>query len=246
MLHSLPDPTEPELASVRDRFERFLAEQKSTQSSPEAVLDLVNTFVCREIPYSWDWEVWGVADYTPTVAEVIKQGREDCDGRAVLAAALLRARGIPAELVADTRHMWVRTPYGQTMNPLGPPVFQTEGKHVRVRWSGLLDLGPAAFGISVFPILRELIVVLALWLLMLPAQVDRRSALLALGFLVQGLLIIRLAGTDPIHPQVGGILLGLANILLAVGGLWVIGFRLARQAKTGAMIPTGLSVYENM
>jgi hypothetical protein len=111
------------------------------------------------------------------------------------------------------------------MGPLGPPLIQSKEGKIQIRWSQLIDLGPPAFGISVFPIGRELVIVLAMWLLLLPYRVDRRSAALALGLLVQGLLIIRAAGTDPLRPWMGGILLGLLSIALPIAGLWLVRIR---------------------
>lgn len=240
-LDTLPDPAEPALAPMKARFEIFLEENGIQSLDPDVLLPLVEKFVRQEIPYAWDWEVWGVAEYLPTVAEVFAKGREDCDGRAVLAAALLRAKGIPAELVADTRHMWVRTPHGETMNPMGPPIIRSEGGNVRIRWSGLLDLGPPAYGISVFPLGRELIILLCAWLLLLPWRVDWRSAGLALALMAQGLLLIRYAGTDPHYPWMPGILLGIFSLLLAVGGLWLVRLRY----RVPAPEPTGLTLTED-
>ena len=58
--------------------------------SPEEALEHVERYVYEKIPYEWDWNTWGVADYLPTVEEVMEKGVEDCDGRAVIAASLLR------------------------------------------------------------------------------------------------------------------------------------------------------------
>lgn len=236
-LDTLPDPDEPALEPLKARFDAFLAERGVETGEPDTLLAEVNAFVRREIAYSWDWDTWGVAEYLPSLAEVIASGREDCDGRAVLAAALLRSKGIAAELVGDTRHMWVRTPVGETMDPLGPPVFEAQAGRVRVRWSGLIDLGPPAFGISVFPLGRELIILLAAWVLLLPPRVDRRSALLSLALLVAGLLIIRMAGADPVRPQTAWILVGLASLAVAVAGLWLIRLRYVRPVLLPVRVP---------
>jgi hypothetical protein len=241
-LESLPDPNEPSLEPVKARFDQYLEARGVQTADPQVLLAEVNAFVRREITYSWDWDTWGVAEYLPTLAEVIASGREDCDGRAVLAAALLRSKGIAAELVADTRHMWVRTPVGETMDPLGPPILRSEAGRFSVRWSGLIDLGPPAFGISVFPLGRELIILLTFWLLLLPPRVDRRSALLSLGLLVQGLLIVRMAGADPVHPRTAWIILGLVSLGLPVAGLWLIRLRYRRPLG----LPTALSVAQEL
>jgi hypothetical protein len=215
-IDSLPDPREPALAPVKADFEAYLAARHVLRTSPQAMLQAVNAFVCGRIPYSWDWDTWGMADYLPTVREVIERGTEDCDGRAVLAAALLRSENIPAELVGDTRHMWVRTPMGETMDPLGPAIVETRQGKPHVRWAGLIDLGPPAFGISVFPLRREFIILAAAWILLLPRRLYFKRVTIGLALLIQALLIIRMAGRDPIHPNTNGILLGLANLTVAV------------------------------
>ena len=53
-------------------------------SEPHALVRGVEKFVYGHVPYAWDWDTWGVADYLPSVAEVRRMGREDCDGRAVV------------------------------------------------------------------------------------------------------------------------------------------------------------------
>ena len=104
--NQMADPGEPTLGPVLERFDAYLAASKQRTDRPQDLLAHVERFVYREVPYAWDWDTWGVADYLPTVGEVIASGREDCDGRAVLAAAILKAKGVPAELVGDVRHMW--------------------------------------------------------------------------------------------------------------------------------------------
>lgn len=197
MAESLPDPSSPALQPVLGRFEAYLAARSIRTSGPE-LLVVVNEFVRQQVRYSWDWDRWGCVDYLPSLEEVLASGLEDCDGRAVLAAAILRARGVPADLVGDLRHIWVRTPFGETMNPTGPPAFaRGPARELRVDWAKLIDPAPMAFGISVFPLERELIILLAAWLLLLPRQVNGFRAALILLLLVAGLMLIRLAGADP-------------------------------------------------
>lgn len=215
-LNSLPDPADPALAPLRAKFVQHLQTRGLLHAPPEQLLDEVNAFVRRQIPYSWDWDNWGVADYIPTLPEVIARGTEDCDGRAVVAAALLRSLGVPANLVADTRHMWVRTPQGETMNPMGPPIIQTTEQGLQIRWAGLLDLGPPAFGVSVFPLSREFIILAAVWLLLLPRHVRWKPAMAALLLMIQGLLIVRLLGADPVRPHIPGIVVGCAIAIAAI------------------------------
>jgi len=230
-LNDLPDITEPTVGPVAERFDRFLAEAGVSPTHPQAMLEATERFVLQEIPYGWDWDVWGVVDYVPTVAEVIARGTEDCDGRAVLAATLLRVKGIDAQLVGDPRHMWVSTPIGDTMNPLGPPVFQANKTGTHIQWRRMLDPGPFAFGTSVFPFGREAIILLTGWLLLLPPAFSTRRAAFALFLLVEGLVILRLAGADPMKPNYSGMIWAAAHACVAVGILCSAGRRTRRHPQ---------------
>ncbi len=215
-LNRLPDADDPRLADVRRRFDQYLSERGASPGDVPAVLEAVEAFVTAEVPYGWDWVVWGAADYTPTLSELLTKRTEDSDGRAVLAAALLRRRGIPADLVADPRHMWVHTPWGDTMNPLGPPVFQWTDEGLVIDWRRLLDPGPFAFGVAVFPLRRELILLLTAWLLTLRPAAGRLRPILALLLLGAGLGVCRLAGADPLNPNHAGIALAAGLTLMGL------------------------------
>jgi hypothetical protein len=198
---ALPDPHDPALEPVVAELHEFLQKQEVPADDPTCLLDGVQAFVYERVPYAWDWETWGVADYLPTVGEVLQQGREDCDGRAVLAAALLRRLGFEAQLAGDPRHVWVETPEGATMNPLGPAVFTADAEEVDVAWGRLLDPGPLAFGVAVFPWQRELILLATLWLLILPPRAPSGLAAVVFGLLSGTLVLLRFAGTDPVAPD---------------------------------------------
>ncbi|MBU0637767.1 MAG: hypothetical protein KKB50_02795 [Planctomycetes bacterium] len=161
-LNAVVDPTHPGLAEL----ERDVHGLLGGDESPEALLEAVQQVVYRHIPYAWDWDVWGVMDYLPTVDEVLAQGREDCDGRAVLAASLLRRLGQPAWLVCDLKHTWVGTPVGETMSPGAGEqtlVGDQEGTRPRISLGLLANVGRSlAFGASVFPLARELIILATL------------------------------------------------------------------------------------
>jgi hypothetical protein len=71
----------------------------------------------RIVPYGVPWEVYGVPWYFPTPAEVLAAGRGDCQGRAVVLASLLQAKGIPFTLAASFDHIWVDYP-GKNPTPI--------------------------------------------------------------------------------------------------------------------------------
>jgi hypothetical protein len=208
---TLTDPQAPGLQPVRAELQDFALEKHLDLTSPPSLIRAVEAFVYHRVPYAWDWDNWGVADYLPSVAEVVAKGREDCDGRAVLAAALIRSFGVPAKLAADPRHVWVSTPAGDVMHPLGKPVFQQGPHGVQIHWRALLDPTPLAYGIAVFPLVRELIILLAAWGLLLSPRMSRLTAGVLLLLLVESLMMIRLAGSDPISPRYGLLVLALAQ-----------------------------------
>ena len=71
----------------------------------------------RLLPYAYDWQVNSVPWYFPTTAEVLKEKRGDCESRAVLLASLLKAKGIPYQILMSFDHIWVNYP-GKQANAL--------------------------------------------------------------------------------------------------------------------------------
>ena len=59
------------------------------------------------VPYAVPWQTHGVPWYFPTTAEVVAQGRGDCQGRMLAFASILEAKGIPYTLRASLDHIWV-------------------------------------------------------------------------------------------------------------------------------------------
>ena len=88
-MNAVLEPQHPGL----EPFERAVRGLLPAGASPTSVLKAVEKTVYARIPYAWDWDVWGVMDYLPTVGEVLAQGREDCDGRAGIAASRRRRLG---------------------------------------------------------------------------------------------------------------------------------------------------------
>lgn len=167
---------------------------------PDALFKLVESVVYEHVPYAFDWDTWGVMDWLPTVDEVFQAGREDCDGRAVVAASLLRRMGYQARLVTDLKHVWVVTPETELMGPgTGERTMQTDPNGTRVALSPgtLANLGRGlAFGVAVFPLTRELILLAAICLLTMHpwSGIARRSSGCAL--LITGLALLRAAGAE--------------------------------------------------
>jgi len=70
---------------------------------PAAIEDAV----LHQIPYSHDWESYGMPWYVPTVEEVLERGEGDCKARTLVLASLFEAKGIPYRISCSPIHMWV-------------------------------------------------------------------------------------------------------------------------------------------
>ena len=76
----------------------------------QAVLD-------RIVPYAYDWQVSGVPWYFPTTSEALASQSGDCESRVVVLASLLKAKGIPFQILMSFDHIWVDYP-GKVANAL--------------------------------------------------------------------------------------------------------------------------------
>lgn len=202
---------EPNAKSI-EPWVQELAPKLSDDIEPREALKRVERFVYDKVPYEWDWNTWGTADYLPTVDEVVAMGKEDCDGRAVVAASLLRRFGFQADLVNDFAHVWVRTEHGDTMSPGKKPVFVATDDGIVIDWSALTQLPrAAAYGVAVFPLSRELVILAVAWLLLLPIQGRAARNLVGLALLVGGLILLRVGSSNYGHPsswtQIAGLVL---------------------------------------
>ena len=191
-LDRLIDPRAPKLDAVVRRFQADLPENLT----PRQIRKRVQAFVYETIPYDWDWNTWDVADYIPTVGELMAKGREDCDGRAVLAASLLRRLGQKASLATDLRHIWVVVERDELMGPGGWKSAVSTPKGTRVHWRTVGNVPRSlAFGVAVFPLARELIVLVTIVALLLHPKMPRRWLGAGVVLLLGGWVFLRLAVT---------------------------------------------------
>lgn len=177
--------------------------------SPRETQREVERFVLEKVPYDWDWNIWGSADYMPTVAEMFEKAksypdgriREDCDGRAVMAASLMRRLGYESSIKTDLRHVWVETPEGKWMGPGRTASVRSTPSGNKTDWIATISNVPVSmsYGIAVFPLWRECIIASAAYLLLLHRKMGRRSAALGGVLLLQGLLFMRLGYMAPQH-----------------------------------------------
>lgn len=147
----------------------------------------IQRYVYHNIPYAYDWDNWGNVDFWPTAAQVWARRQEDCDGQAVLAASILRARGFEsARLVGNIRHIWVAVDEQELMSPDREQTLVREGGKVRLKLpSWELLLGSTALYFSEFPAFRNaLLLIVLIGLCYHPG----RSRSQFLGLTVMGLL----------------------------------------------------------
>lgn len=242
---------DPYAAALRPWVESFQS-QLGDIRSPDEALARVEPFVVERLPYAWDWETWGNADYLPTVSEILAAGREDCDGRAVIAASLLRASGFKVRLATDFAHVWVDTDHGATMSPGSQQAVVVGEEGVTVNPSGLSQLPRAmAFGISVFYWHREMLLVLVTWAMMIRPGRSWWRNILGLLLLSAGLFMIRHGGRSwPVSTDGAG-LRGPAGLsaesawilagLIAWCVAWIVCSSLGQRKRAGTIIPNDVS-----
>ena len=190
------DPESPALRPLVDELRIDI----DRADPPGKVLKKVERYVCKRIPYAYDWDTWGVADYLPTVDEALRVGREDCDGRAVVAASLMRKLGYHAELVTDFAHVWVKTDHGDYLGPRPTRVLVVTDRGLEIEWGWALlstTANAMAFGVAIFPALREMLFVAVLWVTLVDPRRGRGPAVLGGALLFGGLLLLRAGGHNP-------------------------------------------------
>jgi|GEM_PF-745976 len=146
----------PALVEINAEINKLLP----TNATPKQELQAVERFVYKNIKYQYDWYNWLNADYWPTAADVWERKREDCDGRAVLAASILRSRGFTnAMLVANVNHVWVSVGEDELMGPHREKNLRREGNKVVVSLPGFSTWMDMVAQLSAFPALRSLIII---------------------------------------------------------------------------------------
>jgi len=186
---------------------------------PREALNRVERFVYKKVPYEWDWNTWGQSDYFPTVAELIEMGKEDCDGRAVVAASLLQKLGFKTQIVTDFAHVWVKTDQGELMGPGRRKAVVATEHGLQIHWRALAGLPRAlVYGVAVFPLVRELIVLIVAWWLLLRTNAGIARSLLAIVLLCTGLLVLRSGARAYLEPvewrQIVGVLAMASAVVL--------------------------------
>lgn len=258
-------PDAPELADFEAKFISRLEALDASQPgeaaskgpwrkrlSPRDVQGHVERFVYDHVDYAWDWDQWGSADYMPTVEEMFARAassggrlREDCDGRAVMAASLMRRLGYDSTLVTDLRHVWVRTSQGDWMGPGRAAAVRSTATGQEVDLLAAAINAPVAlsYGVAVFPLWRELIILAAAWLLLGRPGVSWTARGIGLVLLVQGLLFMRTGYLSPrtvsAAVKAWPAWVGLVHIAAGLAWLMLASLRVARNQKARAATVQG-------
>lgn len=212
--------------------------------SPTRVQKEVERFVYQKVKYDWDWNVWGSADYMPTVSEMFENAmndpdgviREDCDGRAVMAASVLRRLGYQSSIVTDLRHVWVVTPQGEWMGPGRGKTMKSTKDGNRFDLLATISNVPVSlsYGVAVFPLHREAIIALTIWLLLSRRGMGKARFFLGGLLLFQGLLFMRSGVLAPAALRGGAeswpAWVGILHIASGMGVLLWAGWRAGRVA----------------
>ncbi len=154
-LDALIDSPFPELSAINDAIDGNLTANATELDE----LQSVERFVTRRIDYEYDWDNWLNVDYWPTAAEVWERGREDCDGRAILAAAILRARGFEdVAIVGSMNHIWVRAGEHHIMGPEDAATLLDEAGGFRLALPSMKQALTGAAFVGEFPVPRTLLI----------------------------------------------------------------------------------------
>lgn len=239
-MNSVLDPQHAGLAPLEADV-RAAAEARHVTAAA-GLLPIVQQVVQQHVPYAFDWDTWGVMDYLPTVAETLALGREDCDGRAVVAASLLRRMGVDAWLVSDFLHTWVATRAGQTMSPRDSEqtlVATPHGTTARVSPAMLQNLANGfAFGVTVFPLPREIVLVATLALLALQPRSPLARRVVGVLLLFGALAVVRTLGARPAGGGEVAQVWVWTGVGMALGGWLLLVLRGAARVPRSAAAPS--------
>jgi hypothetical protein len=188
-----------------------------------AELSATESYVYLSVPYEFDWDNWGNADYWPTAEEVWARRREDCDGQAVLAASILRSRGFTTATVAgNLMHVWVVVDADELMGPGDEKNFASGGGVLSVALpSWRVMVSGLQFYLTRFPPDRLLLMFLAAIVLCLHPSRNVTLLFGSIAACLVGYVLVLSAGPETeglvtgIKFALGLVLLGSSPILAA-------------------------------
>ncbi|MBN1465745.1 hypothetical protein JXA02_08300 [candidate division KSB1 bacterium] len=209
-----------ELDVINAEIDSLLPANHTTLDEYKAVVQ----FVYQHIPYQFDWDNWGNSEYWPSASETWRRGREDCDGRAILAVAIFRSRGYKdANIVGSMKHLWIKVGDQELMGPDRETIMVMDQGQKKMRMPPFIYMVEAmALQLSYYPIFRMLLITLiALILLYHPATDVQRLLGLAVVAIIGFVLIVDWADAVAFYEEMkltvglaaGGLLLLMAFIL---------------------------------
>ncbi len=152
-----------DLKTVNATIDSMLPEDYSFKDEYNTIV----RFVYQHVPYQFDWDNWSNAEYWPSAEETWKRGREDCDGRAILAVAIFRSRGYTdANIVGSMKHLWIKVNGQEGMSPDTEKVMVVQDGRKKMRLPSMVYLLDAlASQLAYFPIFRMAVIVLTVLIL---------------------------------------------------------------------------------
>lgn len=157
-VESLIQPELPEIAEMN----RAITAQLKPDATKKEEFRAVERYVYEHIRYEYDWFNWGNLDYWPTAKEAIDRQREDCDGQAIVAASVLRARGFKtAQVVANLQHCWVVVAGSELMGPQPDKNMRRVGDRVVLTFPEWRTFLGSAAMLNKFPAVRSLVILAA-------------------------------------------------------------------------------------
>lgn len=153
----------PEMPTINARIDSLLPPDYTFQQEYHAIV----RFVYENIHYQYDWDNWLNSEFWPTADEVWRRGREDCDGRAILAVAIFRSRGYSdATVVGGLTHLWITVGGQELMGAQKEKTMVMQDGRKKMRVPPLTSiLEAAAVQLDSYPIFRLVVILLFLLLL---------------------------------------------------------------------------------
>jgi len=113
-IEALLNPDFPQMKEINAAIDARLPLHSTFNEEYQTIVK----FVYDSIRYEFDWDNWQNSEYWPSAVDVWQRKREDCDGRAILAASIFRSRGYSdATVVASLRHLWIKVGNQELMGP---------------------------------------------------------------------------------------------------------------------------------
>lgn len=102
----------------------------------------IEAYVKRLVPWTADWQVYGLPWYFPTPREAVAARRGDCEAEAVVLASLLAARGLPYQFRASFSHLWVDYPgrAERRGERVAEAIWQNVDGRYQAQWPALPEL----------------------------------------------------------------------------------------------------------